>query len=114
MRISDWSSDVCSSDLPAVRIGVAVAEAGLERRAGGMAAKIERRGARQRRAAAEMIVDEQPEPQHPARPQPLAIGQDETHRVDEMRRDSPQPLAFLQGLAHQGELRSEEHTSELQ
>src|SRR3546814_15458811 len=53
---------------PAVRIGVAVAEAGLERRAGGMAEKIERRSARQRRAAAEMTVNEKLEPPDPVRP----------------------------------------------
>src|SRR3546814_17890097 len=62
---------------PAVRIGVAVAEAGLERRAGGMAAKNERRGARPRRAAAEQNVDAKPEPPQTARQQPLPIGADE-------------------------------------
>ena len=51
-----------------------------------------------------MVVEKQTEPQQPAWPQPGVVGQDETERPDDMRRDLPENFAFDQRLANQPEL----------
>ena len=56
---------------PAVRIFERLVKQRLQRLAGRIAAHVERRGRRQQLAAADMIVEEQAEPQQPGRPQPL-------------------------------------------
>ena len=50
----------------------------------------------------DMVIEEQPEPEQPARAQAGAVGQDEAQRPDDVRRDAPQHLPLGQGLAHQG------------
>src|SRR3546814_1681339 len=101
MRISDWSSDVCSSDLRLgagagsdarapvggvarveqdeprvvyrrVRIFETVDIDALKRCARDMPPKVDRARRGQFPAPPDMVVEEQPEPQQPARPQPVA------------------------------------------
>ena len=57
-----------------------------------------------RTPAAEVVVEEQPEADLPARPQPRHVRQDELHRPDEVRGDAQQALALDQRFAHQAEL----------
>ena len=77
---------------------------GLQRRPGRVPPQLHRARGRQLPAPAQMVVEEQPEPQQPRRPQLGVIRQYETQRPDDVRRDAPQHLALLQGLAHQPEL----------
>src|SRR5690606_36026147 len=84
-----------------VGIFKAFAIAALERRAGWMNAKVDRARCRQPPSPADMIVEEEPEPQQPARPQAIAIREDEAHRADDVGGDAPQSLALFQRLAHQ-------------
>src|SRR3546814_20332309 len=86
MRISDWSSDVCSSDLIFETVDIDA----LKRCARDMPPKVDRARRGQFPAPPDMVVEEQPEPQQPARPQPVAIRQDEAQRMDDVRRDAPQ------------------------
>ena len=51
----------------------------------------------------EMIIEEEAEPQHPARAQVRLVRQHETQRPGEVWRFGQQHLAFLQRLAHQPE-----------
>src|SRR3546814_5579417 len=94
MRISDWSSDVCSSDLrvehPGQRPGNAVDTQDAER-------------TDQR--------DQEDDPEHDASAQALEVGA----RL-RLRRQALVGAKFRQPLAGQagGDQRSEEHTSELQ
>src|SRR3546814_15350465 len=55
MRISDWSSDVCSSDLPRVLRGAV--ERGREFRDQGLVERVVHFGARQRDARDTLLVD---------------------------------------------------------
>ncbi len=82
----------------------AVVELGLQRPAGRVAAQIEAAGRRQGAAAAEMVVEEQPEAQQPGRPQPGVMRQHEAQRPDDVRRRTQQHLALDQRLADQPEL----------
>src|SRR3546814_4152811 len=94
MRISDWSSDVCSSDLP---------EPHRQRQRRDLRSDAAKGGEFRHRAGNAAVV-----------------------RVDDLPRDAPQVarLRFGEGgameqigegrLVQGGELRSEEHTSELQ
>ena len=66
--------------------------------------QIERAGRRQQLAAADMIVEEQSQPQQPCRPQAAMVRQHEAQRADDMRRDPPQDFALDQRLADQPEL----------
>ena len=59
--------------------------------------------ARQADPPANRVVKPQPEPDQPPGPHRILVGQDEQHRVDQMRRGAQQPLAFLQRLPHQPE-----------
>src|SRR3546814_7622291 len=105
MRISDWSSDVCSSDLAAARRGIAVPAVHVERQAG------LRRALRHLDAAPDSIGL--------VRAEPIARfgrGEQAAHH-DLLRTDLP-ARARLHRLREAAEqpflLRSEEHTSELQ
>jgi len=69
-----------------------------------IARQIDGMGLRQPLPAAQMIVKEQAQPDHPARTQARRMGQHEAQRPDDMRRQTQQPLALDQGLAHQAEL----------
>jgi len=88
---------------PAVRIFEAMHILRLERRARRVPPQVDRARRGKLSAPADMVVEEQAEPQQPARAQPVAIGQHEAQRPDDVRRDAPQYLAFLQRLAHQAE-----------
>src|SRR3546814_10722714 len=104
MRISDWSSDVCSSDLFDQRLQRG--EPGLDER--GVPAPLVRAGrgqgvARQRQRVAQLAV--------PGEARPLAEADDFTLRVRK------EPVVIKAGPAvgrQRVEVRSEEHTSELQ
>jgi len=89
---------------PAVRIFKAGAETGGERRACRVAAEVHRARRGQQAAPADVIVEEQPQPQQPARAQALHVRQDEAQRVDDVRGDGPQRLPLGQRFAHQREL----------
>src|SRR3546814_6198023 len=95
MRISDWSSDVCSSDLPASRrgrpLGQLLGLAGGRRRRGGS------RGPAHRRVPA---TQPRPDGLGTAR----AVRRDPGAAVQRRRLSTPRPPRR----------RSEEHTSELQ
>src|SRR3546814_2574424 len=96
MRISDWSSDVCSSDLIAVELAVATVEAieKLTALAVGKAAEVV---LPQRRAACQRVAVARHHLGH-------VVAHDVAHQPDEH-----QVHRMAQGLG-----RSEEHTSELQ
>ena len=68
--------------------------AGMQRKARWIRRQIEGPGARQFFSAADMVVEEQPQPQHPGRPQALSVGQNETQRPDDVRGDGPQHLSL--------------------
>ena len=89
---------------PAIGIFEPGREPALQRGSGGMAAQIDRAGCRQPLAPADMVIEKQPEPQQPARPQSFDIGQDKAQRLDDVRRDPPQRLALGQRFADQREL----------
>ena len=50
---------------------------------------------------AEVIVKEQADAQQPGGTQTFVMGQDESQRSDDMRRDSPENFALDQRFAHQ-------------
>ena len=54
--------------------------------------------------AAEVVVEKQTEPEHPARPQMPVVGQNEAQGPDDMGSDLEQSLAFDQCLADEPEL----------
>ena len=89
---------------PAVRIFESLRKQRLQRLAGRIAAHVERPGRRQQLAAADVVVEEQAEPDQPGRAQALGVRQHETHRPDDVRRVLPQNLALHQRFAHQPEL----------
>ena len=66
--------------------------------------KIDRARRRQQMPAADMIVQEQPQPQQPGRPQSGVVRQNETQRADDVGRDLPEDFALDQRLADQPEL----------
>ena len=89
----------------AVGIFEGAAEPALrERFARGIRREIERPGRRQKLPAAEVIIEKQPEPQQPGRPQLLMMRKDEAQRLDDVRRHPPQHLALDQRLADQAKL----------
>ncbi len=87
----------------AVRIFEGLAVVLAERCAGGIGPEVERAGGGQKLAAAEIVVGEQAEAQHPGRPQALVVGQNEPQRADDVRRHRHQHFALDQRLAHQAE-----------
>ena len=82
-------------------LGVAVGDQGLAHLVMG---EIDRAGRRQQIPAADMVVQEQPEPQQPGRPQPGMVRQNETQRADDVGRDLPEDFALDQRLADQPKL----------
>ena len=88
---------------PAIGIFEALGVLVEDRRAFGIAGEIERAGARQLLAAAEMVVEEQAEPHQPGRAILGAVRQHEAHRPDDVRRGLEQHFALDQRLAHQPE-----------
>jgi hypothetical protein len=51
-----------------------------------------------------MVVEEEPDADHPARPQLGDMRHDEARRPDEVARDAQQDLALGKRLGHQAEL----------
>ena len=89
---------------PAIGIfEAALVSPALERRAERIIGEIERAGRGQDLPAAEMVVDEQPQPQQPGRAQARRRRQHEAHRPDQVRRHAQHDLALDQRLAHQAE-----------
>jgi hypothetical protein len=88
---------------PAVGIFEAAAVVRLERRPGRIAREVERARRGQDLASAEMIVEEQPEPDQQGRAQRAVMRQHEAQRADDVRRHPQQHLALLQRLAHEAE-----------
>jgi hypothetical protein len=78
--------------------GVAI---GDQRPADRVLRQVHRTGRRQEMAAADMVVQEQPEPQQPGRPEPGVMRQNETQGTDDVGCDLPEDFAFDQRLAHQ-------------
>ena len=76
----------------------------LQGNAGRILRKTEAAGRRQELAAADMIVEEEAEPQQPARAQTAMMRQDEAHRADDVRRDLREYLALGQRLVDEPEL----------
>ena len=89
---------------PAVGVLEGLAVLGLERPAFRIAAQVEGAGRRQQLAAAQMVVEEQAEPDEPGRAHLRHVRQHEAHRPDDVRRGAQQHLALDQRLAHQPEL----------
>ena len=89
---------------PAVGVRERGAELRLERSAGRIVAEVDLARSRQPRAAAQMVVEEQSEADHPGRALLGAVGQDEAQGPDDVRRRAQQDLALDQRLAHQTEL----------
>ena len=89
---------------PAVGILEGAREQRLQRLAGRVAAHVERLGRRQQLAPADMVVEEQAEPDQPGRTQALGVRQHEAHRPDDVRRGLPEHLALHQRFPHQPEL----------
>ena len=89
---------------PAIRILERHLVFGLEHPARRVAVQPLGARGRQALAAAQVVIQEQAQPQQPGRAQPLVMRQHEAQRPDDVRRDPPNRLAFQQGLAHQPEL----------
>ena len=89
---------------PAIRIFKRGGEIGPQRRAGRVRRQAQHLRRRQALAAAEMVIQKQPEPQQPGRAQALMVRQHKAQRPDDVRRDAPQHLALHQRLPHQPEL----------
>ena len=66
-----------------------------------MVGEIERAGRRQDLAPAEPVVKEQPEPQQQGRARAGIGRQHQAQRPDDVRRETQEPFAFGQRLAHQ-------------
>jgi hypothetical protein len=100
-RVQDHQARVLH---PAVGIDEGPAQVGLERGARGMSAQIDGLRGRQQLAPAEVVVEEESEPDHPGRPQPLVVRQHETQRPDDVGRRAQQHLTLDERLTHQAEL----------
>src|SRR3546814_5562888 len=118
MRISDWSSDVCSSDLERLPSGLALGGAGVRR---GVAAEIELREVdrahhQRRKDAFPGVVGEDSAGEGEKMARHLDNHQTLAHLLADVRRDAHH--SRIVQFNHEGrgldDLRSEEHTSELQ
>src|SRR3546814_4493878 len=108
MRISDWSSDVCSSDLPARQITIAQATLPRDERLfHSVNEDLFRRGGQLQRIA---VPDHDIRP--PARLQASKLGS-KPHDLGGRAGNCGERLSPVQPV-RAGHLRSEEHTSELQ
>jgi len=103
-RIARVEHDEAGIVHPAVGIFEGRGIAGLERRPCRVVAQVEAARGRQQLAAAQMVVEEEAEAQHPGRTEPGMVRQDETQRPDDVGGEAPQHLALHQRLAHQAEL----------
>src|SRR3546814_5287040 len=123
MRISDWSSDVCSSDLPQGGIAAVefldlilgeIADAHLARRGHGavLGLQLRREQPRERRLPV-AVAAEQRDAVVGVDPQVEAREHRRTRRITDAR-EVERDQRRLQFVAGAREIRSEEHTSELQ
>src|SRR5438105_10065550 len=69
-----------------------------------VARQIDGAGRGQQVSAADMVVKKQTEAQQPGGTQPAVVGQHETKRADNVRRDLPKDFALDQRLANQPKL----------
>ena len=89
---------------PAVRIDERRLRAGLEAIAQRRAREVDRARGRQLLASAEVVVEEQPEPDEPCGAGRIHLRQHEGQRPDDVRGHAEQALALDQRLADQAEL----------
>ena len=101
LQVGDHQAGVVD---PGVGIDEAVLERRLQARAELGARQVDRDRLGQGHVPVEMVVEEEAQPQHPARPQMRLVRQHEAQRKGEVRRLGQKHLALLQGLAHQPEL----------
>ena len=72
---------------------------GQERKTSRVGRQIEGARAGQPFATADVIIQEETEPQHPSGPQTLAVRKHEAERPDDVRGDGPQHFAFAKRLS---------------
>ncbi len=89
---------------PAIGIDEGGVQPRAQRHAIGMAGAIHRLRARQLAPPADVVVEEEPGADHPARPEPRIMRQHEAQRAHDVPRIGEQHLALAQRLAHQAEL----------
>ena len=89
----------------AIGIGESVPIGGLQRFAGRMPMKIDRFRSAQQPAGCQMIIEEQPQADHPPRPLARDIGKHKPQRPDEMRRAAHENLTLAQSVANQLEIK---------
>jgi len=89
---------------PAVPVREAALQARLQRRAGRVAAQVQRLRARQQRAPGQVVVEQQAGADQPRRAHRGLVRQHEAQRPGDVRRRAQQHLALGQRLAHQREL----------
>ncbi|MCY1186581.1 hypothetical protein D9M73_274670 [compost metagenome] len=85
---------------PAIGVFEAAGDLRLQRAAG---AEAQAAGGGQALALAEVVVEEQAGADHPRRAQVRPVRQDETQRLDDVRRLGQQHFALGQGFAYQAE-----------
>ena len=78
--------------------------AGHQRTADRIGGEIDRARGRQEMAPADVVIEKQPEPEQPGRPQPGVVRQHESERTDDVGGDLPKDFALDQCLAHQAKL----------
>ena len=88
---------------PAIGIFKPLGQPFLQHLGMGVIAQIDRACTRQQFAAAQIVIEIQPQPQHPFGPQTLVMWKHKTQRPDDMRRNVEQALSLDQALAHQPE-----------
>jgi hypothetical protein len=89
---------------PRVTVGEAAPEVRLERRPLRGRAEVDGGRARQQLAPAQVVVEQEPQPDQPRRPLLGRVGQDERERADDVRGRAQQHLALDQRLPDQPEL----------
>ena len=86
---------------PAVGVHEALADRRRKRCAIGRRTQIHALRSGQRRAQVEIVVEHQPESDHPCRSQVRHMRQHEAQRPRDMRRDPQQRFALVQRIAHE-------------
>ncbi len=88
---------------PAIGVFERPAIALLQRSSAHVPAEIDARARRQQRSPAEVVVEEQAQPDHPPGSKPGMMRQHETQRPDDVRGIAQQHLTLLKGVAHEPE-----------
>ena len=89
---------------PAVGVLEAAREARLQRLALGRTPQVDGRRRRQADACAEVVVEEEAEPDEEGGPQAAVVREHEAQRLDDVGRHAEEHLALGEGLAHEAEL----------